>query len=164
MMRAFEEEGYALPVSAAFPARRKAAELLLVPVGFAEARAFLEVWHRHLGPPRGHKFSLGLRDADGVLVAVAIVGRPAARALDDGQTVEVTRLASDGTPNACSKLLGAAARAARALGYRRLVTYTRAEETGASLRAAGWLPVAVLPPRRGRGGAMGPGRVRWQAL
>ena len=162
-MRTPEEESYSLPAAAAFPARRKAAELLLVPVGFAEARVFVEVWHRHLGPPRGHKFSLGLRDAGGVLVAVAIVGRPVARALDDGRSAEVTRLAGDGTPNACSMLLGAAARAARALGYRRLVTYTRAEESGASLRAAGWRPVAVLPPRRQRGGAVGPGRVRWQA-
>src|SRR5690606_18830865 len=162
-MRTPEEESYSLPASAAFPSRRKAAELLLVPVGFAEARAFVEVWHRHLGPPQGHKFSLGLRDAGGVLVAVAIVGRPVARALDDGRSAEVTRLAGDGTPNACSMLLGAAARAARALGDRRLVTYTRAEEAGAPRRAAGGRPGAGLPPRRRRGGAVGPGRVRWQA-
>jgi hypothetical protein len=70
--------------------------------------------------------------------AVAIVGRPVARHLADGFTAEVTRLASDGTRNACSMLYGAAWRAARALGYRRLVTYTLAEERGASLRGAGW--------------------------
>jgi hypothetical protein len=72
------------------------------------------------------------------IVAVAIVGKPVARLLDDGFTAEVTRLASDGAPNACSMLYGACWRAARALGYRRLVTYTLAEERGSSLRAAGW--------------------------
>ncbi|MDA0565148.1 hypothetical protein LG943_12595 [Streptomonospora sp. S1-112] len=142
--------------------------LHLVPVPFAEARAFIEVWHRHLGPPRGHKFSLGAADDSGVLVAVAIVGRPVARGLDNGRTLEVTRLATDGTPNACSMLLAAAWRAAKALGYRRLVTYTRAEEPGTSLRAAGWRPVAAMPPRTDWHPphglhTRGPARTRWEA-
>ncbi|GAB3725821.1 XF1762 family protein [Nocardiopsis nanhaiensis] len=142
--------------------------LTLVPVPLAEARAYVEVWHRHLAPPRGHKFSLGLLNEDGVLVAVAVVGRPVARGLDDGRTLEVTRLASNGTRNACSKLYGASARAARALAYRHLVTYTRADETGASLRAAGWKPVAALPPREGWHSPRRPrteevSRVRWEA-
>jgi hypothetical protein len=71
-------------------------------------------------------------------VGVVIVGKPVARMLADGWTCEVTRLASDGTKNACSMLYRAAWRAARAMGYRRLVTYTLAEEPGTSLRAAGF--------------------------
>ncbi|GAA1105088.1 XF1762 family protein [Nocardiopsis metallicus] len=142
--------------------------LTLVPVPFAEAKAFIDVWHRHLKAPRGHKFSLGIADDDGVLVAVAVVGRPVARGLDDGRTLEVTRLASDGTRNTCSMLYAASWRAARALAYRRLVTYTRADETGASLRAAGWKPVAALPSREGwhpprRPRAEGVSRIRWEA-
>lgn len=142
--------------------------LTLVPVPLAEAKVFIEVWHRHLKPPRGHKFSLGLLDDEGVLVAVAVVGRPVARGLDDGRTLEVTRVASDGTPNACSMLYGGSARAARALAYRRLVTYTRADESGASLRASGWRISAELPARegwRGRDGsdAGGVARTRWEA-
>lgn len=142
--------------------------LTLVPVLFAEAKAFIEVWHRHLKPPRGYKFSLGLADDDGALVAVAVVGRPVARGLDNGRTLEVTRLASDGTRNACSMLYAASWRAARALAYCRLVTYTRADEPGSSLRAAGWRPVAELParedwhpPRCTR--AEGVPRTRWEA-
>ncbi|NKZ00975.1 XF1762 family protein [Nocardiopsis alborubida] len=141
--------------------------LTLVPVPLAEAKAFIEVWHRHLKPPRGHKFSLGLVGDDGVLVAVAVVGRPVARELDDGRTLEVTRLASDGSPNACSKLYAASWRAARALAYRRLVTYTRGDESGVSLSAAGWRLVADLParedwhsPRRSR--VQGIARRRWE--
>ena len=142
--------------------------LTLVPMPPAEAKAFIEVWHRHLKPPRGHKFSLGLADDDGILVAVAVVGRPVARGLDDGRTLEVTRLATDGTRNACSKLYAASCRAARALAYRRLITYTREDETGASLRAAGWRLAVKLPPRPGwnrrSSGTQtsGIGRTRWE--
>ena len=74
----------------------------------------------------------------GRLCAVAIVGRPVSRYLDDGFTLEVNRLCSDGTKNACSILYAAAARAARAMGYRKIITYTLDTESGASLRAAGW--------------------------
>lgn len=142
--------------------------LTLAPVPLAEAKAFIEVWHRHLKPPRGHKFSLGLLDDEGVLIAVAVVGRPVARGLDDGRTLEVTRLASTGARNACSMLYGGSARAARALAYRRLVTYTCADETGISLRAAGWRPVEALPPREGwhpprRPRTEGVSRIRWEA-
>ncbi|WP_435107181.1 XF1762 family protein [Nocardiopsis synnemataformans] len=143
-------------------------KLSLIPVPLVEAKAFIEVWHRHLKPPRGHKFSLGVVGENGVLVAVAVVGRPVARGLDDGRTLEVTRMASDGTSNACSMLYAASWRATRALGYRRLVTYTRADETGASLRAAGWKQVAALPPRESwhpprQPRAEGVPRIRWQA-
>lgn len=115
---------------------------------FAEACAFVTMWHRHHVPPRGHKFSIGIA-RENVLVGVAIVGRPVARGYDDGRTLEVARTATDGTPNANSKLYGAAWQAARALGYRRLVTYTQAGESGASLRGAGWRVVASRPPRAG---------------
>jgi len=98
--------------------------LRTVPVTFAQASQFVADWHRHHRPPRGHKFSLGVADAE-VLVGVAIVGRPVARMLDDGLTLEVTRVATDGCRNACSLLYAATWQAAKALGYRRLITYTQ---------------------------------------
>jgi hypothetical protein len=75
---------------------------------------------------------------DGKLVGVATIGRPLSGIHQD-KWVEVTRLATDGTPNACSFLYGAAARAAFALGYKRIQTYIMKEEPGASLKGAGWL-------------------------
>jgi hypothetical protein len=122
--------------------------LRLVPVRFRDAAAFVELWHRHHAPSRGAVFNIGAALGD-TLVAVACVGRPVARAYDDGLTLEVTRVASDGTPNACSLLYGASWRAAKALGYRRLITYTRADEPGGSLRAAGWRVIAERPTRPG---------------
>lgn len=122
--------------------------LQLVPVTFTEAAQFVAMWHRHNIPPIGHKFSLGVADDD-ELVGVAIVGRPVARNFDDGRTLEVNRTATDGTRNANSMLYGAAWQVAKNLGYRRLVTYTQANETGASLRAVGWSVVAQRPPRSG---------------
>ena len=124
--------------------------LHLIPVSFADACGFVKLWHRHLAPPIGHRFSVAVADEAGVLRGVVIVGRPVARSYDNGTTVEVTRLATDGTPNAGSMLYAAAWRAAKALGYRRVVTYILAdEETGASLRAAGYRVVAQRPPRAG---------------
>lgn len=120
----------------------------VVPVSFEDACGFVAMWHRHHKPPVGHKFSIGVA-RDEVLVGVAIVGRPVARAFQDGRTLEVNRTATDGTPNVNSMLYGAAWRAAKALGYRRLVTYTQAGETGASLAAAGYRVVAQRPPRKG---------------
>jgi hypothetical protein len=81
-------------------------------------------WHRHHRPPRGTGFAIGVADGE-VLVGVAMAGRPFARMLDDGLTLEVTRVATDGHRNACSLLYAAAWQAARAMGYRRLVTYTQ---------------------------------------
>jgi hypothetical protein len=111
--------------------------LELVPVDFAEACEFIRQHHRHHIPPVGHKVSLGLSDGEKI-VGVAVLGRPVARRLDDGWTLEVTRTATDGTRNACSKLYGAAWRLAQALGYKRLVTYTLSSESGSSLKAVGW--------------------------
>ncbi len=125
------------------------ARLHLVPVRSREAKEFVRLWHRHHRPPVGQIFSVGAADETGTLRAVAVVGRPVARHLDDGTTLEVTRTASDGTPYTNSLLYRAAWRAAKALGYRRLITYTQAGESGASLRGAGWRVLAHRPPRPG---------------
>jgi hypothetical protein len=122
--------------------------LHLVPVRFSDACDFVRAHHRHHQPPPGHVFSIGLAD-DGLLVGVAMVGRPVARNFDDGLTLEVNRTATDGTEHANSMLYGACWRATKALGYGRLITYTQAGESGASLRAAGWTVLAERPSRRG---------------
>lgn len=123
--------------------------LHLAPVTQAAAREFVAQWHRHLAPPPGSVFQVGAADGDGVLRGVLMAGRPVARHFDDGLTLEVNRSATDGTRNANSMLYAAAWRAAAALGYRRLITYTQAGESGASLRGAGWRVVAERPARRG---------------
>ena len=113
--------------------------LELVPVTLAEANAFVEQKHRHHGKTAGHKFSVAVADTETKeIVGVAIVGRPVSRFLDDGWTLEVNRLCTDGTKNACSMLYAAAWRAARAMGYKKLVTYILDSENGTSLKAAGW--------------------------
>lgn len=122
------------------------AKLTHFPVTLAEANDFVAALHRHHPPVVGHKFSIGA-SFGGRLVGVVIVGRPIARGRDDGATLEVTRLCTDGTRNACSFLYGAARRAAFALGYQRIGTYTLPDEGGASLRAAGW---KLLGERSGR--------------
>ena len=112
--------------------------LTVKPMSLADANRFVAEHHRHHKPVRGHKFSLGCM-ANDRLAGVAIVGRPVSRYLDDGLTLEVNRLCTDGTKNACSFLYGAAARAAAAMGYKRIITYTLESENGASLRASGWI-------------------------
>lgn len=144
----------------------------LLPVPFGLAAEFTRAHHRHLPyAPNGraHKFSVGL--FDGVqLVGVVMVCRPVARHLDDGCTLEVSRLCTDGTRNACSRLYAAALREARRRGYSRLVTYTLAREDGASLRAVGWRRVAArrarswnMPGRPRRDKARPEARVLWEA-
>jgi hypothetical protein len=122
--------------------------LRLVPLSQRAARDACADWHRHNPPPRGDIFRVGVVDGD-TLVCVGFAGRPVARHLDDGQTIEVTRVASSGTPNATSMTYAALTRAAFALGYRRVITYTQADEPGTSLRAAGWHVVAQRPARPG---------------
>jgi hypothetical protein len=104
-------------------------------ITLAEANAFVGDYHRHHKAVQGHVFSIAAA-LDNVIVGVAIVGRPVARLRDDGRTAEITRLCTDGTPNACSFLYGAAARAAYALGFKRLGTYISAHEPGTSLVVA----------------------------
>jgi hypothetical protein len=107
-------------------------------VTLREARLYVTRHHRHHEAPAGGLFAIGACEA-GAIVGVVIVGRPVARLLQiDDYTAEVTRLCSDGSRNVCSLLYAGAWRAARAMGYRRLVTYTLASEGGASLRGAGW--------------------------
>jgi hypothetical protein len=113
--------------------------LELTPITLAEANEFVAMHHRNHKPTVGHKFSIAVSDEHyGEVVGVAIVGRPVSRHLDDGWTLEVNRVATIGERNACSMLYGAAWRAAKAMGYKRLVTYTLPSEGGASLRGAGW--------------------------
>lgn len=111
--------------------------LEITPITFAEANAFVKKHHRHHAPVQGCKFCLAVSHQEKV-VGVAIVGRPVARRLDNGWTLEVNRCCTDGTKNACSMLYAAAWKATKALGYKRLITYTLPGEGGASLRASNW--------------------------
>lgn len=122
--------------------------LYLVPLTQRAAKEVCRLWHRHNDAPRGDIFRVGAA-VDGELVAVGIAGRPVARHLDDGSTVEVTRVSSSGYPNATSFLYGALRRAAFALGYTRVITYTQASKSGSSLRAAGFRVVAERPATKG---------------
>lgn len=117
--------------------RTRAMGLDLSPITLREARAYVERHHRHHKAPQGGIFALAVSKG-GQVRGVAIVGRPVARNAADGWTAEVTRVCTDGARNACSMLYGAAWRACRAMGYRRLITYTLPSECGASLRGAGF--------------------------
>lgn len=123
-----------MPDSAHLPAQVR---LRVVPVTLEQANDFVRRLHRHNKPVVGAKFCIGVQQAE-QFVGVAIVGRPVAQRLDDGLTAEITRVCTDGTKNAASMLYGACRRAARAMGYDRIFTYTLPEEGGASLRAAGF--------------------------
>ena len=111
--------------------------LELQPISYVEACEFIRRYHSHHLPPQGWKFGVAVNDGQ-YIVGVVTVGRPVARALDNGMTLEVTRCCTDGTKNAASMLYGAAWRAVKALGYKRLISYTLAREAGTSLLAAGW--------------------------
>lgn len=119
--------------------KAEAARLRLCPLTQREAFAFVAEHHRHHEEPRGFKFAIGAQQR-GAVVGVVIVGRPVARRLqEDAYLAEVTRCCVlPGIKNGCSFLYAAAWRCARAMGYRRLTTYTLPEEGGTSLRAAGW--------------------------
>lgn len=119
----------------------------LVPLKRDEAKAWVLAHHRHNKPPLGDVFRVGVQ-VDGRIVGVAIAGRPVARGLDDGTTLEITRVCTDGTKNACTRLYGACRKAAKALGYSRLVTYTLESEPGTSLAAAGFVAVRDVKGRQ----------------
>lgn len=123
--------------------------MTIVPLTLGEARSYVDAIHRHHRAPIGGLFAIGLSDdkTPPAIVGCVIVGRPVARALDTDFTCEVTRLATDGSRNACSMLYRAAWRAARAMGYRRLVTYTLASESGSSLVGAGFKLIATVKGR-----------------
>jgi hypothetical protein len=129
--------------------------LRATPLDLESANEFVARYHRHHGEVAGHKFSIGAT-LGGELTGVVIVGRPIARLRDDGNTLEVTRLCTDGTPNACSFLYGAAARASFALGYGRIGTYIRIDEPGISLTASGWRLIGTT----GKGSWDRPSRLR----
>ena len=118
---------------------RSRSSLSIVPLTLDEANTLVANWHRHHTPVQQCKFCIGVVNEMSVVCGAAIVGRPVARCLDDAFSLEVNRCVTDGTANACSALYGATARAAKALGYYRVFTYTREDEDGASLRGAGWL-------------------------
>lgn len=144
----------------------------IVPLPLDEANAFVAEHHRHHGKVVGHKFSLGVANQEGEICGVAIVSRPVARGLDDGLTLEITRVATNGCKDACSALYGACRRAVFALGYKKLVTYTLASESGSSLRAAGYRIVAEVRgrswscatrPRVDKSAAQTQNKLRWEA-
>lgn len=121
--------------------------MTIVPCTISDASEFIAQHHRHHRPPVGGLFAVACANDEGAVCGVAVVGRPVARMSQNGWTAEVTRLATDGTKNACSILYAACWRAARALGYRKLITYTLNTEPGTSLKAAGWKCVGEV---RGR--------------
>lgn len=109
----------------------------IVPITQKEANAFVKKYHRHHKPVTGSVFQIACAE-DQKIIGVVIVGRPVARRLDNGWTLEVNRLCTTGEKNACSKLYQAAWRVAKNLGYKRLITYILSQENGISLYAAGW--------------------------
>jgi hypothetical protein len=118
--------------------------LFLIPVTLRQANEFAAAFHRHNKPTQGGKWAVGVSDGES-LVGVGIVGRPIARLLDDGWTAEVLRnCCRDGAKNAASMIYGACWRAWRAMGGKRLITYTLATEAGTSLRASGFRIVAQV--------------------
>jgi hypothetical protein len=131
--------------------RKQPYRLRIVPLELRELNAFVAQHHRHHKPVQGHRFSIGvIRDDTNLLVGGCSIGRPVARLTSQKWICEVTRLVTDGTPNACSALYSAAARAAQNMGYERIQTFILDSETGGSLKASGWEFESVSP-----GGAMG---------
>jgi hypothetical protein len=109
----------------------------IIPLTLKEANDFVARYHRHHKSVVGHRFSIGLFDNDKI-IGVAIVGRPVARKINQYNTAEVTRLCTDGTKNACSKLYSACARIAKEMGFEKIITYILDDEPGLSLKASGW--------------------------
>ena len=116
--------------------------LTIKPITLREAQNYVKEHHRHNIPPVGGKFAIACYYADR-LCGVAICGRPVARRLDDGETLEIYRNCTDGTRNACSKLYGACQRIGFAMGYKRIITYTLVSEDGASVKSANFSDVGV---------------------
>jgi hypothetical protein len=138
--------------------------ITIVPCRLREAREFVANFHRHNAVPQGGLFAVGASDGE-QLVGVAITGLPVARGMMDGMTLEVTRccVVDDAPKGACSALYAACWRAAKAMGYARLVTYTLQSEGGASLRGAGWRVIAERAARDPAQWLNRPGR-EWQTI
>ena len=145
----------------------------VIPITLREANAFVEKLHRHSKTVRGCRFCLGALKDD-KLVGVVIIGRPIARKLDDRFTAEVLRTCTDGTKNVNSFLYGVAWRIWQQMGGKKIITYTLSKESGISLKASGYKPVATTSPfskgtgwttRKGREwqeGVHNYSKVRWQ--
>lgn len=116
--------------------------MLAIPLELSAANEFVAKLHRHHDPVYRDKFRVGAV-LNGKLVGVVQVGRPVSRNLDDGKTVEVVRLCTDGTKDVCSFLYAKAARIAKEMGYEKIITYILESENGISLKAAGWEQEAV---------------------
>lgn len=112
--------------------------MVIIPLSLKESNNFVKEHHRHHKPTVGHKFSIGCME-NGKLCGVAICGRPVSRHYDNGFTLEINRVCTDGTKNACSCLYGACVRIARNMGYKKIITYTLESETGASLKASNFI-------------------------
>ena len=131
--------------TASFGSPKVQSKLAVVPCNIDDAKAFVKQHHRHHSAPLGGKCAVAVADDSGQIRGVAILSRPVARNADDGWTLEVTRVATDGCENACSCLYGASWRIAKSLGFRRLITYTLKSESGTSLVAAGWRVIGETP-------------------
>lgn len=120
--------------------------MYVIPLTLKQANELIVQWHRHHKPVQGHRFSIGvsigIRHIDAI-VGCAVVGRPVSRGCDQYNVAEVTRLVTDGEPNACSFLYGACARICREMGFEKIQTYILDSEPGTSLTAAGWVQVAI---------------------
>lgn len=109
-----------------------------IPIELRDANKFVDELHRHHDPVHRDKFRVACEHG-GKIVGVVQMARPVSRMLDDGKTIEVVRLCTDGTPHVCSFLYGKAARIAKEMGYKKIITYILETESGTSLKAAGWV-------------------------
>ena len=112
--------------------------MTIQPITFKQACEFINQHHRHHRATVGCKFCIALFDGE-KMVGVSVCGRPVSRYLDDGLTCEINRLCTDGTKNACSMLYGASCRVAKAMGYKKVITYILESENGASLKASNFV-------------------------
>lgn len=120
------------------PFRDGGAKLEIRPINLKDANRFVKQHHRHHKAAAGHKFSICACKGEEI-VGVAICGRPVSRYMDDGTVIEINRLCTDGTKNACSVLYGACSRIAKEMGYRKIITYILESENGASLKASNFI-------------------------
>lgn len=112
---------------------------MIKPISLKEANAFVTAFHRHHKAVRGCKFCVSLVDENDKVIGVAICGRPVSRFYDNGTTLEINRLCTNGVRNACSQLYGACVRIAKEMGYKKVITYILESENGASLKASNFV-------------------------
>lgn len=159
----------AIPTATTPSPQRAYVRLRLCPTTLRAANAYIRAHHRHSAPVAGCVAVVSVTDDSGLTRGVGVLGRPVARMLADGQTAEITRVCTDGAPNACSMIYSALTRAAAALGYGRVVTYTHADEPGTSVIAAGYRVAAAVrghswdrPSRRRPLGGDDADKLRWE--